>query len=62
MIHLFFRLRGSCKTSEVDTEVDPPAKRQAYFAGFRRGRRRPVLMNGRFCKSLLNLHSQGALG
>ncbi len=48
----WYLTRGSCKTSKVDTEVDPPASRQAYSASFWRGRLRPALMNGRFCKSL----------
>ncbi len=50
--------RGSCKTSKVDTEVDPPANKQAYFVGSRRGRLRPALMNGRFCKSLNRLRGR----
>ena len=41
-----------CKNSQVDTEVDPPENKQAYSAASRRGRLRPALMNGRFCKSL----------
>ncbi len=44
--------RGSCKTSKVDTEVDPPENEQAYSVNSRRGRLRPALMNGRYCKSL----------
>ncbi len=34
--------RGSCKTPEVDTEVDPPANKQIYFVGYRRGRLPPT--------------------